>query len=273
MRFLRAVTLGYDIGMRAMKTSSAGPCCATPTTSLARSGVGSRRLHCQLNAQQMRWLIDYASQQAGSGYGAWQRDTEHMEKPSFRLDGCAQWRHGSHGHPFGLDWRRRFFYARDFFQSYAPNAKPEGLIDNLAKATRSRDDHQEMVDRRPDSVPLDAIFNLRKSHRSRRGGEGDRHHLSTSAAPKVDNVSSPIYAFSILSRSCCSTTLCRFRAAHDKARMTDAVILRQRDKVKVVADRNWRLLPRRVAVVEIILADGTRLREENDTVRGTPENP
>ena len=34
-----------------------------------------------------------------------------------------------------------------------------------------------------------------------------------------------------------------------------------------------RLLPKRVAVVEIILRDGTQLSERNDTVRGTPENP
>jgi 2-methylcitrate dehydratase PrpD len=34
-----------------------------------------------------------------------------------------------------------------------------------------------------------------------------------------------------------------------------------------------RILPKRVAVVEITLNDGTRLIERNDTVRGTPENP
>ena len=34
-----------------------------------------------------------------------------------------------------------------------------------------------------------------------------------------------------------------------------------------------RLLPRRVGIVEVTLDDGTRLREVNDTVRGTPENP
>src|SRR6202023_3885834 len=32
-----------------------------------------------LNAQQMRWLLDYAAQQS-SGIAAWQRDTEHIEK-------------------------------------------------------------------------------------------------------------------------------------------------------------------------------------------------
>jgi 2-methylcitrate dehydratase PrpD len=65
-----------------------------------------------------------------------------------------------------------------------------------------------------------------------------------------------------------------FRAAHDKARMQDPAILRERAKVQVIAEeRLERLLPRRVAVVEVMLNDGTWLREQNDTVRGTPENP
>jgi len=33
-----------------------------------------------LDAQQMRWLLDYTAQQTGSGLRAWQRDTDHIEK-------------------------------------------------------------------------------------------------------------------------------------------------------------------------------------------------
>ena len=45
-------------------------------------------------------------------------------------------------------------------------------------------------------------------------------------------------------------------------------------QVQVVAEDGLeRLLPRRVAVVEVALNDGTRLAEQNETVRGTPENP
>ena len=32
------------------------------------------------NAQQMRWLLDYAAQQAGAGIASWRRDTDHIEK-------------------------------------------------------------------------------------------------------------------------------------------------------------------------------------------------
>jgi len=37
-----------------------------------------------LNAQQMRWLLDYAAEQA-AGIAAWQRDTDHIEKHSSPL--------------------------------------------------------------------------------------------------------------------------------------------------------------------------------------------
>ena len=44
--------------------------------------------------------------------------------------------------------------------------------------------------------------------------------------------------------------------------------------MRVIAEEELeRMLPRRVAVVEITLTDGTVLKETNDTVRGTPENP
>jgi len=65
-----------------------------------------------------------------------------------------------------------------------------------------------------------------------------------------------------------------FKAAHDEPRMQDPAVLRQKAKIKVVADESLeRLLPRRVAIVEITFRDGTTVTERNDTVRGSPENP
>jgi 2-methylcitrate dehydratase PrpD len=65
-----------------------------------------------------------------------------------------------------------------------------------------------------------------------------------------------------------------FAAAHDKARMMDAAVLRQRAKVQLVGDPALQqLMPVRVAVVELTLADGTQLTERVEAVRGTPRNP
>ena len=65
-----------------------------------------------------------------------------------------------------------------------------------------------------------------------------------------------------------------FHAAHDKPRMQDAAALRERAKVNLVRDEELaKLLPVRVAVVEIELTDGSRLSERVTAVRGTPRNP
>jgi 2-methylcitrate dehydratase PrpD len=65
-----------------------------------------------------------------------------------------------------------------------------------------------------------------------------------------------------------------FQAAHDKPRMQDPAALRQRAKVQLVPDEELqRRLPRREAIVEVTLTDGTHLTERVEAVRGTAENP
>ena len=56
--------------------------------------------------------------------------------------------------------------------------------------------------------------------------------------------------------------------------MQDAAVLRERAKVQLVPDAELeKLIPVRVAIVEVTLADGTVLSERVEHVRGTPENP
>src|SRR5580704_16837816 len=65
--FLRAVTLGYDIGMRAMKTIL-GVTVLNDTHNVVGTFGAAAAAGCavSLNTQQMRWLLDYAAQQAGA---------------------------------------------------------------------------------------------------------------------------------------------------------------------------------------------------------------
>src|SRR5580704_2020889 len=79
MHFVRAVALGYDIGMRAYK--ALGPKMVLRDTHNLVGTFGASAAAgsiASLNPQQMRWLLDYAGQQAGAGIGAWRRDTEHI---------------------------------------------------------------------------------------------------------------------------------------------------------------------------------------------------
>jgi 2-methylcitrate dehydratase PrpD len=65
-----------------------------------------------------------------------------------------------------------------------------------------------------------------------------------------------------------------FRSAHDKARMQDSAILMVRAKVQLVRDEELEhLLPKRVAIVEVTLTDGTQFTQRVEAVRGTAENP
>jgi len=277
--FLRAVTLGYDIGMRAMK-AVLGRTVLKDTHNVVGTFGASAAGGCVagLNAEQMRWLLDYAAQQAGAGFAVWQRDPEHMEK-AFMF--------GSMGARNGVTaallirsgWTGVsdvFSGPENFFYSYAPQADPAGLIDQLGE----RYEVTQTIIKKwstggPIQSPLDALVNLRQQHPF----EADQVkqvvvRLSTSAAPKVDNVQSPDLCLQYLVAVMLLDRTVSFQAAHDKARMQDAAIQRERAKVEVTAEEELeRLLPKRVAIVEVTLADGTRLQEHNDTVRGTPENP
>lgn len=278
-RFLRAVTLGYDVGMRAMKTIL-GRTVLRDTHNIVGSFGASAAAACVagLDAQQIRWLIDYASQQAGAGYGAWQRDTEHTEKAF--VFGSMGARNGVTATLLiksGWTGVNDVFSGHDnFFETYAPTARPADLIDELGERFEVSDTIiKKWSTGGPVQSPLDALVSLRKQ---RPFAAADVREvvvrLSTSAAPKVDDVESPDLCLQYLVAVMLLDGTVSFRAAHDKVRMTDAAIVRERAKVRVIAEeRLERLLPRRVAIVEITLADGSRLAEQNDTVRGTPQNP
>jgi 2-methylcitrate dehydratase PrpD len=56
--------------------------------------------------------------------------------------------------------------------------------------------------------------------------------------------------------------------------MQDPAVLAERAKVQLVPDESLeKLIPVRVAIVEVSLNDGTQLSERVDAVRGTPDNP
>ena len=91
-RFVRAVTLGYDVGMRAMKTIMAATVLQDTHDVVGTFGAAAAAgCAANLDAQQMRWLLDYAAQQAGAGFAVWQRDTPIWRRPSC----SAAWAHAT----------------------------------------------------------------------------------------------------------------------------------------------------------------------------------
>jgi 2-methylcitrate dehydratase PrpD len=98
--------------------------------------------------------------------------------------------------------------------------------------------------------------------------------LAPSVAAVVDNRDIPDICLQHMVAVMLVDKTVSFHAAHDKPRMQNAAILRERAKVDLVRDGELvQFLPVRVTVVEIELADGTRLSERISAVRGTPRNP
>jgi len=98
--------------------------------------------------------------------------------------------------------------------------------------------------------------------------------LAPSVAAVVDNREIPDISLQHVIAVMLLDKTVSFHAAHDKQRMQDPAVLRQRAKVNLVRDEELsKLLPVRVTIVEIDLTDGTRLSERVAAVRGTPRNP
>src|SRR5262249_52937730 len=227
--------------------------------------------------QQMRWALDYTAQQS-AGIVAWRRDTDHIEK-AFVFAGMPARSGVTSALLVQSGWNGVddiFSGADNFFQAYAPKAQPAKLIDKLGERYEIiQTDIKKWTVGSPIQGPLDAV----EAIRARRPFEADQVarvtvRLAPSVANVVDNRDIPDICLQHMIAVMLLDKTVSFHAAHDKPRMQDAAVLRERAKVNLVRDEELaKLLPLRVTVVEVELADGTRVVERVSAVRGTPRNP
>jgi len=282
MHFLRAVALGYDVGTRfTMTIGVAGFQSANHLSTHAIAGTfGSAAAAASaagFNAEQMRWVLDYASQEA-SGIKTWQRDTDHIEK-AFVFAGMPA-RNGVSAAEIvaaggtGVD---DILSGQDnFLLAYAPEADPAKLADKLGERYEIvRTNIKKWSVGSPIQAPLDALENLRKKHPF----EADQVQsvivrVATSEAALVNNREMPDICLQYMVAVMLLDKTATFRSSHDKARMQDPLVQRQRAKVQLIGDAELEhRLPRRETIVQATLSDGTRLTDHVDAVRGTAENP
>jgi len=281
-RFLRAVTLGYDIGTRvvlAMGGAEFSYESSLSTHSIAGTFGAAAAAACVagLDARQMRWALDYTAQQS-SGIVAWRRDTDHIEK-AFVFGGMTARNGVTAALVVRSGWNgvEDIFSGDDnFFKAYAPKAQPERLIEKLGERYEVvHTDIKKWTVGSPIQGPLDAV----EAIRGKRAFEADQVRrvtvrLAPSVAAVVDNRDIPDICLQHMVAVMLVDKTVSFHAAHDKPRMQNAAILRERAKVDLVRDGDLaQFLPVRVAVVEIEFADATRLSERISAVRGTPRNP
>ena len=138
-RFLRAVTLGYDIGTRvtiAMGGVAFYNQSHQSTHAIAGVFGAAAAAGCAagLDAQQTRWLLDYTAQQS-SGIAAWRRDVDHIEK-AFVFGGMPARSGATSALLVKSGWTGVddiFSGAHNFFQAYAPAGDPALLVERLGE--------------------------------------------------------------------------------------------------------------------------------------------
>src|ERR1700732_2262981 len=170
-RFVRAVALGYDIGPRVtitlgglpyqMETHRSAHSIAEDFGAAAAAGSAAG-----LNAHQMRWLLDYAAQQA-SGVAAWERDTEHVEK-SLVFAGYPA-RNGVTAALIiqlgGSGVEDILSGSDNFLMAFAPKADPAGLVDKLGERYEvTQTNIKKWTVGSPIQAPLDALEIILKKH-------------------------------------------------------------------------------------------------------------
>src|ERR1700682_825125 len=286
--FLRAVTLGYDVGTR-VTMSMGGPGYQVATHrsthgTVAAFGAGAAAgCAAGLGAQKMRLLLDYSAQQT-SGIGAWSRDAEHMEK-AFLFGGKP----AAGGVTAAMLIRSGWTGGDDvcsgpdnFFEAYAPRengvmkADPAMLVEKLGERYEiARTNIKKWTVGSPIQAPLDALVAFFKQ-RSFSADDVRKVvvRIASDEANTVSNRDMPDICMQHMVAIMLFDKTVTFASAHDRARMEDPSGLRARAKVDVVADpRIDARRPRREAIVELTLADGTQLSEWVRDVRGTAENP
>ena len=279
---LRAVALGYDVGTRVTMTLGAAKFQTEThrsTHAIAGTFGAAAAAACaaKLTVQQMRWVLDYSAQEA-SGIAAWQRDTEHIEK-AFVFAGMPARAGITAALLVNSGWTGVddiFSGPDNFLAACVPQADPAGLIDKLGERYEIvRTNIKKWTVGSPIQAPLDALELIKKDNAfAVVQVQAVVVRVATQEAVVVNNREMPDICLQHMIAVMLLDGTASFRSAHDVDRMKDPAILRVREKVKLVADEDLdRLLPKRVAIVEVTLADGKRLSQRVDAVRGTAENP
>src|SRR5258705_10731140 len=280
--FLRAVALGYDIGPRFTVTLGgqrfeAESHWSTLSISPLFGAAAAASCAASLNAQPIRCMLGYTAHQS-SGLGAWNRDTEHVQK-AFHFGGMTARSGVTSALLVQAGWTGvdDILSGKDnFFAAYNPHADPAGLIDKLGERYEvTRTNIKKWPVGSPIQAALDAIEILRKQHAFEAAqAQQVTVQLATDEAAIVNNREIPDICLQHMVAVMLLDKTVSFMSAHDKGRLKDPATLRERAKVQLIPDQGLeRLMPLRVAIVSLTLPHESRHTHRVDNVRGTPAKP
>jgi 2-methylcitrate dehydratase PrpD len=280
--FLRAVVLGYDVGTRVLMAMG-GPAYQSDTHRSTHAAAGTfcaaaaAGCAASLDAPQMRLLLDYASQQSG-GYGVWSRDSEHIEK-AFVFGGMTARSGVTAALLVGAGWtgvEDVFSGPDNFFQAYRPDANPALVTEALGERFEvMRTNIKKWSVGSPIQAPLDGL-QIMFSRRNFSAEDVQKVvvRLATDEVVTVNNREMPDISLQHMVAVMLLDKTVTFAATHDRERMKDPAVLRQRAKVELLSDPQIDARrPLREGIIDVTLNDGTQLHEYVKDVRGTAQNP
>jgi 2-methylcitrate dehydratase PrpD len=285
--FLRAVTLGYDIGCRLTmalhaydfreaghSTHSFGPMWGAAVAAGSIAG---------LKYDQVRWLLSYTAQQT-SGVSCWMRDAEHVEK-AFDFGGmparngvaaASMVAHGFTGVEDVLSGERNFFVAYDESKRIGKAPEPDRLVKDLGTTFEVMNTNiKRWSVGSPIQAPLDGLLDMIRQHGIKAADVKKLVvRVAKQGANTVNNRDMPDICLQHLCAVMLIDGIVTFESAHDEKRMKDKKVLDVRSRVELYGDEALtRALPSRQGIIELTMSDGRELKTHVKAVRGTSDNP
>ena len=279
--FLRAVVLGYDVCCRFLLALAPdlvrrGHRSAEGTSSTMGSAAAAASL-ANLDEVGMRYVLSFAAQQV-SGIWSWVRDLEHVEK-AFDFAGMG----ARNGVTAAIMVQTGFSGVRDVLEgehnvleALSPSPQPDEMVKDLGARFFVTD---TAIKPYPVGYPiqaaLDAFFELRRRHNlAVENVERITIRLPEDGGRIVNDRSMPDVNCQHMIAMALIDGRVTFASARSYERMSDPVVLRVKQRVHLVADRDLMdSQAPRSANVEVTLKDGRTVNHFTPHAYGTKENP
>ena len=272
---LRAVTLGYDVGVRLLQALGGtrhNPSCMTNTFATTATAAALLRL----DPTQVRYAFSYAGQLA-SGIGYWDRDVEHIEK-------AFDFSMGAHNGVMATTMVAMGATATADPFSGKPNVftvlgeKPAPELLSAELGTRF-EILNTTIKKWTVGLPLQSVLdNVVALLEDRAVRAGKIKHITIEVATGdlhiVDNNPNPDLCIQHLIALAIADRGATFASVHDKARMADPKVLAIRKLIEVVPSATMQqATPPHQTTLTIMTADGRSLSHHTTIVRGLARNP
>ena len=272
---LRAITLGYDVGTRAVRALGTGKLYDAGHATHAFSGgfcaAAAAGSILKFDAQRFRYLLSYAAQQT-AGITSWRRDVDHIEK-AFVFGGMPSRNGVSAALMVGAGFTGVddvFSGNRSFFTAFGQEPDPAILVEGLGEDFALM---KTTIKKWSVGSPSQPVLDLGHEIITKHGIQPDqiaslKLRLSMRESVVLDQRMADINVKHLLAVQLIDRGL-TFASSHDLGRINDPKVLAFQQKIDLGLDP---AIVFRKPLIELTLVDGRILTFKATDVRGSPAN-